>query len=425
MEINDNLNYKSNVKHYNFSKKPKRQAIWTLFVVWIVSFFILLGYKRKTYRINMKGLKRPYLLLCNHMQFLDFMVNSLVNFPRRINNVVSIDGFRINTWLLETVGSFPKRKFTSSISLLKQFDVVVNKYKNVCCIYPEARYCVQGSQSDIDSKRLAKVIKHLGVPVVLHLFKGHHLANPNWATGGKRKLPIQSVIEQIITKEEISLLSIQEIEDILNKKFVYNEYQYQLDNNILITEKNRAEGLQKILYKCPYCGSDFTTYTKNHLISCSKCNVTSDLLPNGLLERKDGDTLFNNIPLWYSYERAEVKKELESGLYHFEIDAKTFTLPHPSKFYDIGVCHIVHDCNGFVVTGNYNGENFRVVKKPSENYGLHAEYKFPYLKNNDIFSLSTRDDTFFFIVEEKDKIRIQKLAIATEELYKLDKEKNK
>ena len=53
----------------------------------------------------MEGLKPPYLMLSNHMSFIDFELTALATYPQRVNNVVNYDGYYKRAWLMEWIGS--------------------------------------------------------------------------------------------------------------------------------------------------------------------------------------------------------------------------------------------------------------------------------------------------------------------------------
>ena len=55
-----------------------------------------IGMPRVPYKIekfNMEGLKPPYILLSNHMYFVDYQLSAMATFPHRVNNVATIDGY--------------------------------------------------------------------------------------------------------------------------------------------------------------------------------------------------------------------------------------------------------------------------------------------------------------------------------------------
>ena len=92
------------------NKPPRRQGLMPL--IWLLSFPDVKKHKSVITKVNMEGVKPPYLLMVNHNAFLDFKVVAKATFPHRCNNVVAIDGFLIGEWLLRAVGCICKRKFT-------------------------------------------------------------------------------------------------------------------------------------------------------------------------------------------------------------------------------------------------------------------------------------------------------------------------
>jgi len=413
------INYNKKVKFFDFTRNPRRQALWSLPIVWGISYLFLKLYKVNIQKINTKGLKPPYILLCNHTQFLDFMVSAIANYPYRINNIVSIDGFNISPFLLRAIGSVPKRKFTNDLFLIKNINYVLNDLSDIVGLYPEARYSFVGVPSVLPDS-LGKMIKLSKYPVVLLKFKGHHLQMPSWAKKS-RKVKLESEMKQILSVSDIEKYSFTEINEIIRNEFEYNEYDYQKKNNILIKEKYRAEGLHKVLYKCPNCGEEFEMDSKGADIFCNKCKHSWVLKETGELECKQGETKFRSIPEWYEWQRREVRNEIENGTYEFSFSSKVYSMPHPKRFIDLGNATFCQDMEGIKVEGLYNGKPFCLERKALDNYSIHVEYKFPYLKGKDIVSISSNNDTLFFVPQETHKI--QKLSLATEELYKYHKEK--
>jgi len=413
------INYNKEVKFYNIARSPRRQALWTLPIVWSISYFFLKLYKVKIRKINTKGLKPPYILLCNHIQFLDFMVSAIANFPHRINNIVSIDGFNISPFLLRAIGSVPKRKFINDISLIKNINYILNDLNDIVGLYPEARYSFVGVPSVLPDS-LGKMIKISKHPVVLLKFGGHHLQKPTWAKKS-RKVKFITEMKQILTVSDIEKYSSNEINEIIRQAFNYNEYDYQKENNILIKEKYRAEGLHKILYKCPNCSEEFKMDSKGADIFCNKCKHSWTLKETGDLECNQGETKFTSIPEWHEWQRREVRNEIENGAYRFSFSSQVYSMPHPKKFINLGNATFKQDMERIKVSGFYNGKPFHLDRKALDNYSIHVEYQFPYLKGKDIVSISSNNDTLYFVPEETNKI--QKLSLATEELYKYHKEK--
>ena len=61
---NIDVNYK-NKKRYKTAKYPIRQPKFFTYLIWVLSKMLLIGKKYKTEKINMEGIKPPYMVLSN------------------------------------------------------------------------------------------------------------------------------------------------------------------------------------------------------------------------------------------------------------------------------------------------------------------------------------------------------------------------
>ena len=186
------------------------------------------------------------------------------------------------------------------------------------------------------------LIKMQGVPVVVMLHHGNHLRTPFWNFRKKRKVPLHTTMEQILTAEEVKEKSAEEINAILREALVYDEYRYQEENGIRITEPFRAEGLHKILYQCPHCLTESKMNSEGTHLYCEECGKRWELDELGKLHALDGETEFERVPDWFQWERAQVRKQLEDGTYHFEDDVEVYSLPHAWCFQKLGMAKLRH-----------------------------------------------------------------------------------
>ncbi len=418
---NKEVNYK-NKKKYKTAKYPIRQPRIITFLIWVLSNILLVGVKKRIEKVNMEGLKPPYMLLCNHMQFIDFEICSLATFPHRLNNVVSIDGYYRRPWLLELIGAICTRKFTTDLHLIRSIRRVLER-GDVLCMYPEARYSPCGVTSYIPDS-IGGLIKKNGVPVVTILHRGNYLRAPFWNYRKKRKVPLHATMTQILTREQIAEMTPEEINKTLREALTYNEYNYQKENNIRITEDFRAEGLQKILYKCPHCMAESKMATAGTELYCEECGKRWTLNEDGTLSAQNGETEFPHIPDWFEWEREQVRAEIEHGEYFFEDEVDIYSLPRCWRFEHLGTGKLTHDpVNGFVIEGHYRGEDFRVQRMPLHSNSLHVEYDYCYIKPFDCVDISTEHDSFYCYPTKPNVIT--KLAFATEEIYGRHLEKSR
>lgn len=408
------VNYK-NKKHYKTAKYPIRQPLFLTYLIWVLSEFVLAFKKHKVERINMEGLKPPYLLLSNHHAFIDFELVSLGTFPHRVNNVVNIDGFYRMPWVLELIGAICTRKFTTDIHLVKSINRVL-KRGDILCMYPEARYSPCGTTAFLPDS-LGKLIRMNKVPVVVAIHRGNHLQGPFWNFRKKRKVPLHTTLTQILTPEQISKMSVEQINAAVQQAFVYDEYRYQSENGIRITESYRAEGIHKILYQCPHCLTESEMDSKGTELFCTACDKRWNLNEDGSLSALTGETEFTRIPDWFQWERQQVRRQIENGEYAFCDDVEVYSMPGCWKFEKLGSAVLTHDPeNGFRLEGHYNGKSYCIHRAPKQINSLHVEYDFGKLRPiRDCLDISTENDSFYCFPKQKDVIT--KLAFATEEIY--------
>ena len=370
-------------------------------------------HKPKISKINMKGIKPPYILLGNHNAFLDIQMLRYITFPKKMSYIVAIDGFLGRKKFLESIGCICKRKFTTDPFLIKNIASTLS-HKRILAMFPEARYSLCGTNAIIPTS-VARMVKHFKVPLVILKMRGHHINSPFWNLRMRKIKGIEAELKCVATSEEIENMTVEEIDEIIQNEFIYDEYAWQKKNNIHVKFDWRAEGLHKVLYKCPHCGKEYEMTTFGTTLKCNACGKEWFYTELGELEGKDGVTEFSHIPDWYEWERDEVRKEVEAGTYHFESEVHTDILPM-DKFIPIGKGKLVHDMSGFTLTGEFEGKPYELKIPSSSTYGVHIEYE--YLgKFGDCVDLNTLDNTYYVYPERKD-FSVTKISLATEEIYK-------
>ena len=396
---------------FDMEMKPKRPKLRLL--SYLIAAPTVYSHKPKIRKTDMKGIKPPYLLLGNHNAFLDIQMLSVITFPHLSNYVIAIDGFLGRENFLRHIGGICKRKFTTDVKLVEHIKYAIGK-KHIVTIFPEARYSLCGTTAIIPPS-LGRLCKYLDVPVVTLMMHGHHINSPFWNLHDRKIKGIEAELKCLITKEELQMMSVDEINERINNEFIYDEYAWQKKNQIPVVYDRRAEGLHKVLYKCPHCGAEFEMSSVGHTLKCNACGKSWDYSIYGELTANDGETEFSHIPDWYEWERDEVRKEVEAGKYYFTSPVHTFILPK-DKFIPIGKGTLVHDINGFRLTGVYEGKPYEVEIPSTSTYGVHIEYE--YLgKYGDCVDLNTLDNTYY-VYPECARFAVTKISLATEEIYK-------
>ena len=406
------INVFDQFEKFDMKATPKNPTLVGLTT--IVGALEVWKHKPKIRKTNMRGIKPPYILLANHNAFLDIQMLRYITFPHKMSYIVAIDGFLGRKKFLESIGCICKRKFTTDPFLIGHIDHVLNKQKNILAMFPEARYSLIGTTAIIP-KSVARLVKHFNVPLVILKMRGHHINSPFWNLKMRNVKGIEAELKCVAKPEDIQAMSIDEVDEIIQREFIYDEYSWQKRNNIRVPCDFRAEGLHKVLYKCPNCEDEYKMSSKGTVLKCENCEKEWEYTELGELEAKDGKTEFSHIPDWYEWERNEVKKEVENGTYYFESEVHTDILPK-DKFIPIGKGKLVHNLEGFTLSGEFEGEPYELKVLSSGIYGVHIEYE--YLGQfGDCVDLNTLDNTYY-IYPEREDFSVTKISLAVEEIYK-------
>jgi hypothetical protein len=399
-------------KRFDMARLPIPQRRYLTPVTWALSFPVKWMKSSKVLKTDMEGVKPPYLLLCNHNAFLDFMIMTTAIFPRRASYVVAIDGFIGKEWLLRNVGGIGIRKFTNSMQLVRNM-VHAKENGQIVVLFPEARYSLCGTNAVLPDS-IGKFMRLLSIPVVTLIMHGHHISNPFW--GKKRSLrDLRAEMRLLFTGGQTQQLPVDEMNARVREAFTYDDFKWQRDNGIEIKSRERAAGLHKVLYQCPNCGTEYRMDSARDCLWCSSCGKRWRMTTLGDLRAEEGTTEFGHVPDWYEGERENVRREVASGTYSLEVPARVDSLPNARGFVDIGLATLTHDMDGFTLRGVCNGTPYTESWKPLSLYSCHIEYGYK-RRGRDCVDLNTPNDTLYIYPEGRD-VSVTKIALATEELY--------
>lgn len=416
------MNKKIDITPFDMRKKPVKEKWFLTPIKWILSLPTTYYRKLKINKVNMDGLKPPYLLLCTHHAFLDFKVQTRAIFPHPATYVVAIDGFVGKEWLLRNVGGIGKRKFTPQDKVLfRNMKYSLDNLKLITTLYAESAYSVIGTDA-ILPESLFKAVKILDHPVVVLNMHGNFLTQPNYMMPKQRKIPLKADMTQVITKTDLKTITLDEIKHRITKAFKYDEWQYQHDNKIAIKDKNRALGLNRVLYQCQNCLTEYRMDALGTTIKCLHCGDTHELTIYGKLQNQDKPTRYEHVPDWYEAQRAFTKEALLNDTYYFEDEVYIESLRNAKGFIPLGDGKLIHTKAGIHLTGNDIDGPLDLYKESNSLYTVHIEFMFKKLDKTKgaAVILSTETDTYY--IYPKTKIDcVTKIRFAVEEAYKLTK----
>ncbi len=359
------------------------------------------------------GKNEPCLVLMNHSSFIDLEIASTVLYKRPFNIVCTSDAFVGKKWLLRQLGCIPTRKFATDVKLVKDMKYCVEKIKTSVLMYPEASYTFDGTKTPIPPS-IGKCVKLLGVPLVIIRTQGAFLRDPLYNCLQVRNVNVSATVEYVLSKQDIEGLSATEINDVINAKFGFDNFLEQKQNNIKVSEPFRADGLERVLYKCPHCNQEGVTEGKGTAFTCKNCGAKYELTEYGELACVSGEGKFNHVPTWYKWEREEVRKEVSEGKYSFNDEVNVLVLDSNFNLYDVGDGELTQNSDGIKLV--LDGGKKEVFVDPSTSYSIYTD--FFWYEIGDMISISDSKYQYYCFPKNETGFAA-KVRFATEEIYKI------
>ena len=364
-----------------------------------------------TERMELVG-DEPCLILMNHCSFTDMKLAYGIFYPRPLGIVTSVDAMTgILGKLMRILGCTPTHKYVSDLTLIKDMEYMLKTNKTSVLMYPEAGYSFDGRATTLPRK-LGILMKKLGVPVVTVITQGAFHRDPLYNMLQIRDVKVSAHVKCLATAEELKELSVAELDARLDEAFAFDNFAWQRDNRICIDVPFRADGLHRILYKCPHCGAEAKMEGKGIHLICHACGKKWEMDEFGQLRALDGETEYPHIPDWYTWQRACVRREIEEGTYLLDTDVDIGIQVNLDGICMIGPGHLTHNENGFRLTGAEGRLDY--VQSPLASHTLYADYY--WYEIGDVIGIGNNEFSYFCF--PKGDVSVTKARLATEELYK-------
>ena len=398
-------------------RKPMRPVFLIQILIRILSMFDLIPAKftYQTHGMEKIGKKEPCLILMNHSSFMDLEIASHIFFPKRYGIVTTSDGFigPLMRWLMPLLGCIPTQKFVSDLSLIKNMQYMLKEKKTSVLMFPEAGYSFDGTATVLP-KKMGILLKKLDVPVVTVITQGAYFRQPLYNDLQKRKVKVRADVTCLFTREELKTLSVAELDERLEEQFTFDNFRWQQENKMVIDEPFRADGLNRLLYKCPHCGTEGKMEGKGIQLTCHQCGVVYELTELGYL--KSDSPIFTHVPDWFNWQRQEVRKELEDGTYNLDIPVEIAMMVNYDALYMVGEGRLTHSTQGFRLTGCDGKLDY--TQGPLASHCLNADYF--WYEIGDMIGIGNQDVLYFCFPKGSQDV-VAKTRLATEELYKMKK----
>jgi 1-acyl-sn-glycerol-3-phosphate acyltransferase len=343
-------------------RKPSRLLLNAVSIYFRSMYAI--KHKLKVDKSGIKGLKPPYIILCNHTSWNDFAIVGSALFPKSANfmgtNIVLRDPLlRV---LTKIMGVIHKKVYYPDVIALRRTKYVMDR-KGIVVMMPAGDVSIDGSVNYFDAGT-PELIRWLNVPVVTLKISGGYLHMPRFAKKTNKGAKIEVEMKILFTQEDIAKKTDKEIYDELYKELDFNDFEWQKQKRLEFGGKKLAEGMHNILFKCPRCEKEFSMQSKSMKVWCEGCGNTVTV--NKYFEfEADGDNVcFDNVFEWNKFQKKHIEKEIADPKHSFSVDTEIWRYKRDSKngYEKRGEGTLTLDRNQVVYKGTFDEEEVEIAK---------------------------------------------------------------
>ena len=390
---------------------PKKPNAFFYFIAWcIIAPFVKIKYNVKYHRMKEK-LQEPYVLIANHSNTVDPFLAALAVYPNRLNFVggYAYAQKRSYGWLFRLAQAIPKFQYQIDLASIKQMIGIVKNGGNLA-LFPSGRLPTFG-ENEIVTPAMAKMLKMAKANIYYVRIEGAYLSRPKWSKKYRRG-KVEVTVNKFLSKEELALKTVDEVNDLVQKVLSYNEFRdYQDYKQIDYKGKDLAEGIEQILYMCPKCLKEYSMTSKKDEIKCNHCGETWHITEKGYFKEQD---IVRDTHDWSLIIREQVSKEVSKEDFEMNDEAEIRIL-EKGKEIVYGYGNIKLNKEGITFVGLYK-EKIQTIFFPMEDL-----ISLPFRCSVN-FEIAYNADVLRFCLKKKETIT--KWSICVEEIKKLNKDKS-
>lgn len=255
------------------------------------------------------GLKPPYIVLANHVNDWDpLFINCYVEEPLCFVAAAPLFRHPQLKKALNYAGAISKTKGRADRSTIKNI-LKAKKHNRAIALFPEGNRSWNGETDQIVYST-AKLIKLLGIPVVVANIKGGYLTQPRWSDH-VRKGKITLSFKKIWDGKQVKALEVDDIHNALSKALYVDDIAYQQKEGILFKGQNLAQYLERYLYTCPHCQTIDNMYSQGNLFTCQHCQYSVAYNEAGTFDQRHDQYHFKTVKDWAQWQDEYIQQKVK------------------------------------------------------------------------------------------------------------------
>lgn len=374
-----------------------------LYTVFFKGAHFLCG-NRKTLHFENQELiptEKPCIILCNHPSAFD--VYYAKRFLGDMNPAVVVNKYYATRPILRKLykkaGFITKKLFSTDIETIGGL-IKMTRAGYSALIFPEGRMSVDGSSYPI-TENGGGLYKKLNVDILLLKIRGAYYSKPKWRKAFY-KSDIYVSAERFISKEEAQVYTPEELDRIISDTLEFDETEKP---SAVYKKKNKAKGLERVLYRCADCGELYATQGEGECLVCTKCGAVHKLNNQYFFESGEYKTIHG----YYEKIKELERKDLDKLILEADVNTKIFDFSGKCRKKERGHCTL--DKNEFT----YKSDSVEFCISMEK---LHA---IPFSVDSE-FELYYKDEQYYFYPEQNRR-QVARWGLISDIIYERNHEK--
>ena len=283
----------------------------------VVRPYIWFKYRFKTDKLPQ--IDEPYILLSNHTTEEDMFFTGAAS-RHHMYFVCGEHLLRNKHYgrLLRTLADpVPLPKGGASLNAVREIVKRIRSGHNIC-MFPEGKRSFHG-ETIPSPDSLGKLVKMAGCALVTYRIFGGYFTYPRWARSHHRKGHVEGKVIGIYSSSQLKAMSAHEIAKVINRDTYENAYETQRQKHWIYKGKDRAKGMEHVLFICPCCKTMDFIQTEGNRFFCTACGMNGIYDEYGFL--KGNDLPFDNVHSWMRW----IETEFDSFVLEHNSDKPLFT----------------------------------------------------------------------------------------------------
>ena len=275
--------------------------------------YINYKYNLEVKRNDTIGLQPPYIILGNHVTNWDpLFINCHVD--DSISFVAAASTFQnpMIKKVLDYTGAISKTKSQADSSTIRNIMKAI-KHNRVVCIFPEGNRTWNGQTEPIVFAT-SKLVRSLGVPVVVANIRGGYLSHPRWSAS-VRKAKVELELKKVFNRDDLKALTPEQIHETLARELHVDDYTWQQRTGVAFNGKNLAHHLERYLFTCPACTAVGKMHSTGDEFTCQSCGYKVRYTNIGTFAQVNGALQFEYIYDWNEWQLKQMAARLTESAY--------------------------------------------------------------------------------------------------------------